>query len=45
MTSARRNEIKDSIIKEQHMQSIINDLKKNIEEMQDKLKQWQLQLI
>ena len=32
ISSARRNKIKDSIIKEQLMQSIINDLKINIEE-------------
>ena len=45
ISSARRNKIKDSIIKEQLMQSIINDLKINIEETQDKLKRWKLQLI
>ena len=42
---ARRNKVKDSIIKEQLIQSIINDLKINIEETQDKLKRWELQLI
>ena len=45
ISSAQRNKIKDSIIKEQLMQSIINDLKINIEETQDKLKRWELQLI
>ena len=45
MSSTQRNKTKDSIIKEQLMQFIINDLKIYIEEMQDKLKRWQLQLI
>ena len=45
MLSAQRNKIKGSIIKEQLIRLSINDLKKNIEETQDKLKRWQLQLI
>ena len=45
MSYVRRNKIKDSIIKEQLIQLIINDLKINIEETQDELKCWQLQLI
>ena len=45
ISSARKNKIKDSIIKEQLMESIINDLKINIEETQNKLNHWELQLI